>query len=126
MSSLAGARRRGCWCRLQSPAVSLVGHLPNPVPVGRFDTRLQALSPDAGVPKLERGRAAALGDAVAQPLDDQHPQRRAVPCGELAGLVEQRIGNLYGCLHVAICIMIAISMSNERSIAMQRDHRTLG
>src|SRR5207244_2068318 len=46
----------------------------------------------------------ALGDDPAQTLDNEDAQSRSLSRRDLFGFFQYRIGNLYGCLHMAICI----------------------
>jgi hypothetical protein len=71
---------------------------------------------------LERGFAEAkasapaptvLSDHPAQPFLDQGSKRRALLPGDLAGLSEKAISNLYGCLHMASHIILSGRLSSR-------------
>src|SRR5512142_857870 len=113
-------RTPGRSYRRRSPAAPLVGQFSNTVPVPRIQPGLQSVAGDARIAEHEAGCAAPLGDAAPKSVDDQHSQRRPVSRCDLARLVEQSVGNLYGGLHMGIYIMGAIEPSIALIVAYSR------
>jgi hypothetical protein len=74
--------------------------------------RLEALALEGGLSETENTRALAFGNDPAETLLDQGPQRRALAGCQSPGFVQESVGNLYGCLHIAICITAYIELSS--------------
>src|SRR5207237_9240988 len=81
-----------------------------PPSTGRFG--LKSVSLERRFAKMKLSGTLTLRDSASQAFHDQRSQRRALPRSELTRLLQQRGGNLYGCLHIALCIMNDIGKSN--------------
>ena len=63
------------------------------------DPLTQSLALEVRPAQLERYASHGFGDDAVKPMLHQHAQRDAVARCQLAGLTQQGIGNLDGCLH---------------------------
>jgi hypothetical protein len=81
-----------------------------------------AFKGDFPKPEVMLATTAPLRDHAAEALLDQSPEGRALLPGDAAGVLEEAIGNLYGCLHMASHIII----SRRLSMALDPTRRSSG
>lgn len=111
--SLLDAHRRERWYRPRSSAASFVQGFANLLPSRARKLRLKAVTFETCFTQLERVSPLALGHHLSQPLLDQRSNGGPFPGGQLARFFQQRVGYLYGCLHMGICIMRAANPSRR-------------
>src|SRR5207245_5195947 len=99
-ASPRGGRRRARSCRRRSIA-AFVGEIANPVPGRALEFRSKSTALETRASEAESAAAATpLLDLLAKPGFDQSPDRRPLPRGDFARLVENAVGDFYCRLHM--------------------------
>src|SRR6185437_12725934 len=81
-------RKRGCWYRRQSTAMSFITHVANLIPRSTRDVRMQPFSVHGRIPQFEGLLGASLGQGELQSTLNQSPQSCPLASGDQLRLLQ--------------------------------------